>query len=76
MQGWVLSYEGGCKQPNINYELVSYDNRAKVLLSATGNNEFALRLGMLRHGLSSIGGNWQRGAECQYIEVASVQRDD
>ena len=76
MQGWVLSYEGGCKQPNINYELVSYDNRAKVLLSATGNNEFALRLAMLRQGLSSIAGNWQRGAECQYVEVASVRRDD
>jgi hypothetical protein len=78
MQGWVVSYEGGffCNQPNINYELQSYDHRAKVLLSATGNNEFALRLGMLRHGLYTIAGNWQRGAECQYVEVASVQRDD
>jgi len=78
MQGWVVSYEGGffCKQPNLNYELQSYDHRAKVLLSATGNNEFALRLAMLRHGLYSIAGNWQRGAECQYVEVASVQRDD
>ena len=77
MQGWVLSYEGGslCKQPNINYELVSYDNRAKVLLSA-GNNEFALRLAMLKQGLSTISGNWQGNSECQYAEVASVQRDD
>jgi hypothetical protein len=76
--GWVVSYEGGffCKQPNINYELQSYDHRAKVLLSATGNNEFALRLAMLRQGLYSIAGNWQRGAECQYVEVTSVRSDD
>jgi hypothetical protein len=80
MQGWVLGYDGGfvCKQPNINYELISYDfrNRVKVLLSATGNNEFALRLAMLKQRLSTITGNWQRSAECQYLEVASVQSDD
>ena len=78
MQGWVLSYEGGsfCKQPNINYVLDSYDHRTKVLLSATGDNEFALRLAMLKQGLSTISGNWQGNSECQYAEVASVQRDD
>jgi hypothetical protein len=78
MQGWVVSYEGGsfCKQPNINYELQSYDHRTKVLLSATGDNEFALRLEMLKQGLSTIAGNWQRGTDCHYVEVASVRRDD
>jgi hypothetical protein len=80
MQGWVLSYEGGfvCKQPNISYELISYDfrNRVKVLLSATGDNEFALRLAMLKQRLSTITGNWQSGTDCQYVEVASVQSDD